>query len=96
LKPKEADSHHHAANAVNKTPVSPLEENKGLIEYAKVSAYVAGSSSVSLPPILDSGASHHMVNNTSIFNKIRSVDINIFTGGLEQRINATAVGKTFI
>jgi hypothetical protein len=96
LKPKEAECHHHAANAVSKTPVTSFEENNDLIKYAEVSAYVAGSSSVDLPPILDSGASHHMVNNISIFNKIRSVDIDIFTGGLEQGINATTVSKTFI
>jgi hypothetical protein len=96
LKPKEAESHHHtASNVAGKASVEPFKDND-LVEYAEVAAYVAGSSSVGLPPILDSGASHHMVNDKSVFNKIKDVDINIFTGGLEQQINATAVGETFI
>jgi hypothetical protein len=70
-------------------------DDEDKIEYAEVSPYV-GDVSVGLNPILDSGASHHMVNDQSVFNKTRDVNINIFTGGVKQQMNATAAGEVLV
>jgi hypothetical protein len=95
LKPKDPKTHH--LDATVQPVVKTLDDiNNDLVEYAKVAAYLAGSSTVGLTPILDSGASHNMVNDVSAFCKVKNNNINIFTGGLEQRIVATAVGETFI
>ncbi|PLW24957.1 hypothetical protein PCANC_28424 [Puccinia coronata f. sp. avenae] len=87
LKPKETESH--------LTKTSILLDDEDEIEYAEVFAYI-GDVSVGLNPILDSGASHHMVNDQSVFNKTRDVNINIFTGGVKQQINATAAGEVLV
>jgi hypothetical protein len=67
-----------------------------LVKYAEVSAYLAGNTLVGLSPILDSRALHQMMNDASVFHKIKDVNVAIFTGGLKQQIVATAVGETFI
>jgi predicted nicotinamide N-methyase len=45
------------------------------------------------PIVLNSGASHHMVNNAWFFNKIKEVNIEINTGNNKQRIKAVAMGE---
>ncbi|KNZ61147.1 hypothetical protein VP01_1446g6 [Puccinia sorghi] len=46
----------------------------------------------SKPTVLDSGATHHLINNPDVFNPIADSNIKISTGGHSNFLNATAVG----
>ncbi|KNZ49487.1 hypothetical protein VP01_498g4 [Puccinia sorghi] len=46
----------------------------------------------SKPIVLDSGATHHLVNNPDTFHPISESNIKISTGGHSNFLNATAVG----
>ncbi|KNZ50343.1 hypothetical protein VP01_447g1, partial [Puccinia sorghi] len=44
------------------------------------------------PTVLNSGATHHLINNPDVFNPIAESNIKISTGGHSNFLNATAVG----
>ncbi|KNZ52443.1 hypothetical protein VP01_3573g3 [Puccinia sorghi] len=46
------------------------------------------------PTVLDSGATHHLINNPDLFNPIAESNIKISTGGHSNFLNATAVVET--
>ncbi|KNZ44714.1 hypothetical protein VP01_88g6 [Puccinia sorghi] len=46
----------------------------------------------SKPTVLDSGATHHLVNNPDAFHPVAESNIKIATGGHSNFLNATAVG----
>jgi hypothetical protein len=56
-------------------------------------AYLNFGSKASKPAILDSGASHHMVNDNTFFKKIKEVNIEINPGNRKQRVVAVASGQ---
>ncbi|KNZ62708.1 hypothetical protein VP01_12323g1, partial [Puccinia sorghi] len=47
----------------------------------------------SKPIVLDSGATHHLVNNPDTFHPTSESNIKISTGGYSNFLNATAVGN---
>ena len=96
LLPKEVESHlnlvdieNHLTN-INENRDQPTED-----KYIKVAAYLVNSDS-DLSPVLDSRASHHMVNDSSIFHKIKEVNVKIHTSGLKQRVDAVAIGNVYL
>ncbi|KNZ54023.1 hypothetical protein VP01_3070g1 [Puccinia sorghi] len=46
----------------------------------------------SKPTILDSGATHHFINNPDVFSPTAESNVKILTGGHSNFLNATAVG----
>ncbi|PLW27599.1 hypothetical protein PCASD_21002 [Puccinia coronata f. sp. avenae] len=50
--------------------------------------------SQSKPIVLDSGATHHIVNNPDFFNPVAETNIKISTGGHSKFLSATAVGTS--
>ncbi|KNZ50325.1 hypothetical protein VP01_448g6 [Puccinia sorghi] len=46
----------------------------------------------SKPTVLDSGATHHLINNPDVFNPIAESNIKISTGGHSEFLNATTFG----
>jgi transposase InsO family protein len=86
LRPKDPEAHATSANS---------DENvKDIEEVIEVLAYL-NTAVEKKAPILDSGASHHMVNDLSIFSKSKDVNINIHTGS-NQKISAIATGEAYI
>jgi hypothetical protein len=82
LRPKDPKAHTTLANDL---------ENMKDEELVEVSAYLSNAQEAKKAPVLDSGASHHMVNNLSFFSKTKDVNINIHTGS-NQQVNAIAMG----
>jgi hypothetical protein len=50
--------------------------------------------SQSKPIVLDSGATHHIVNNPDFFNPVAKTNIKISTGGHSNFLSATAIGTS--
>ncbi|KAI7951517.1 hypothetical protein MJO28_007201 [Puccinia striiformis f. sp. tritici] len=48
------------------------------------------------PIVLDTGATHHMVNDASIFVPVSESNIRILTGGHKNFLNATAIGTAVL
>jgi hypothetical protein len=59
--------------------------------YVEVLVYLKFGSKTSELAILNSGASHHMVNNNSFFKKFKEVNIEINTGNHKQRVVAKQI-----
>ncbi|KNZ44023.1 hypothetical protein VP01_9584g1, partial [Puccinia sorghi] len=51
---------------------------------------------LSKPIVLDSGATHHLVNNPEVFRPMAKSNIKIATGGHSNFLNATAVGSAVL
>ena len=83
-------------------PNHPNNQSKGkkpaetqLVEVSdghKSEALLLMMESVDKPVVLDTGATHHMVNNQSIFTTISKTNIKILTGGHSNYLAATAIG----
>jgi hypothetical protein len=52
--------------------------------------------SVSKPIVLDTGATHHMINDPSVFKRSGETNIRISTGGHSNFLNATAIGSAVL
>ncbi|KNZ46887.1 hypothetical protein VP01_6860g1 [Puccinia sorghi] len=50
----------------------------------------------SKPTVLDSGATHHLINNPDMFHPTADSNIKISTGGHSNFLNATAVGSAIL
>lgn len=92
------DSAHNADNCWQLHPeLRPSSHAKPSIQLAEVSD--GHESEVSLlltttvrPTVLDSGATHHMVNDATVFNATAKSNIKISTGGHNNFLNAEASG----
>ncbi|KNZ55762.1 hypothetical protein VP01_258g4 [Puccinia sorghi] len=90
------DSAHNADNCWQLHPeLRPSSHAKPSIQLAEVSD--GHESEVSLlltttvrPTVLDSGATHHMVNDATVFNATAKSNIKISTGGHNNFLNAEA------
>jgi hypothetical protein len=65
-------------------------------DYVKVSAFLNFGPKPYKCINLDSGASHHMVNNPAIFKKLKEVNIEINTGNKKQHVKAVAMEEVTI
>jgi hypothetical protein len=90
-RPKDGEAHASAVGIETASHEPELES-----DYVKVSAFISFGSLENKPIILDSGASHHMVNDPKIFTKLREVNIKINTGNKKQRVKAMAMGEVSI
>ncbi|KAI7956645.1 hypothetical protein MJO28_003740 [Puccinia striiformis f. sp. tritici] len=50
----------------------------------------------SKPIVLDTGATHHMVNDSAVFRPLADTKIRISTGGHKNFLNATAIGSAVL
>ncbi|KNZ47554.1 hypothetical protein VP01_6314g1, partial [Puccinia sorghi] len=73
----------------NQTPNTQLVEVKDGHE-SEVSIFF--TEAASKPIVLDSGATHHLINNPNVFHKTAETNIKIARGGHSNFLNATAAG----
>ncbi|KNZ55783.1 hypothetical protein VP01_2583g3 [Puccinia sorghi] len=78
-----------AKSAANGPPTTQLVEvDEG--HESEVSLLL--TEAASKPIVLDSGATHHLINNPDVFQPTSESNIKIATGGHSNFLNATAVG----
>lgn len=94
LRPKEDPQAH--SSAVEEAHATNAKLDQSNDNYIEVSAYLSHGYNHGNSLLLNSGASHHMVNNPNLFKKIKEVNINIQTGCQKQRVWAVAMGEAFI
>ncbi|KNZ52549.1 hypothetical protein VP01_3528g1, partial [Puccinia sorghi] len=76
--------------AASNPPTTQLVE---VDEGHKSEASLLLTEAASKPTVLDSGATHHLINNPEVFNPTAESNIKISTGGHSNFLNATAVGS---
>ncbi|KNZ45071.1 hypothetical protein VP01_8512g1, partial [Puccinia sorghi] len=77
------------SNQSNKATTQLVESDDG--NKSKVSLLLVESKNK--PIVLDSGATHHMVNDPACFTPIAETNVKISTGGHSNLLYATAIGK---
>ncbi|KNZ45642.1 hypothetical protein VP01_7954g1, partial [Puccinia sorghi] len=72
-------------------PITQLFE----VDYGhKSTASLSLTKAASKPLVLDSGATHHLIDNPDVFLPTANSNIKILTGGCKNFLHATAVGST--
>ena len=90
LHPELRPSNTSKSTAASNPPTTQLVEvNEG--HELEVSLLL--TEAASKPTVLDSGATHHLINNPEVFNPTAESNIKISTGGHNNFLNATAVGS---
>lgn len=79
--------HPHLHPSFHKQPSTQLVEAKGSLFLTE---------EATKPVVLDSGATHHMINDPTVFKIERNTDMKILTGGHQNHLVATAVGSVRI
>ncbi|KAI7956353.1 hypothetical protein MJO29_007752 [Puccinia striiformis f. sp. tritici] len=87
------DEQRIAARPASRHATSAVEPES---DYVEVSAYLNIGTDRPKPAVLDSGASHHMINNDKFFRKMKEVNIEINTSNHKQRVMAVAMGEVQI
>ncbi|KNZ54811.1 hypothetical protein VP01_2847g2 [Puccinia sorghi] len=77
------------ASTSNQTPTTQLVEVEDGHE-SEVSIFL--TEAASKPIVLDSGATHHLINNPNVFRPTAETNLKIATGGHSNFLNATAAG----